>query len=120
MTTVHIYAPPATSRFVLAMTCPDCGKRTRMLGWDYEWHGATVVCLRCGREWQDGEWMALPFMRGARQHNIYEAKARWRRFTRAHQLMAPPANDMPTASNQVADVHSDGPLGNSDIIAPRP
>ena len=75
----HIYAPPVTSRFVLAKTCPDCGQRTRMLGWAYEWYGATVVCLRCGREWQGGEWMPLPFMREARQHNIDEAKYRWRR-----------------------------------------
>ncbi len=82
MPKVHIYAPPVTRRFVLAKTCPDCGKRTRMLGWAYEWHGATVVCLRCGREWQDGEWMPLPFMRGARAHNIAEAKDRWRRGSR--------------------------------------
>jgi Zn ribbon nucleic-acid-binding protein len=76
---VHIYAPPATHRFVLAKTCPDCGKRTRMLGWSYEWHGASLTCLRCGREWQGGEWMPLPFIRGAMAHNIAEAKARWRR-----------------------------------------
>ena len=74
-----IYAPPSTGRFVLAKTCPDCGKRTRMLGWSYEWHGASVTCLRCGRRWEGGEWMPLPFMRGARQHNIDEAKYRWRR-----------------------------------------
>lgn len=79
MPTVHIYAPPVTERFIRAGNCPDCGKRTRFLGWCYEWHGPTQVCIRCGRTWQDGEWMPLPFMRGARAHNIAEAKARWRR-----------------------------------------
>ena len=54
MPAVYIYAPPASHRFVLAKTCPDCGKRTRMLGWSYEWHGASLTCLRCGREWQGG------------------------------------------------------------------
>lgn len=81
MTAIHIYAPPVTRRFVLARTCPDCGKRTRMLGFYYEWHGATVTCLRCGREWRDGEWMPLPFMRGARAHSIAAAKAHWRRLS---------------------------------------
>ena len=80
--TVHIYAPPVTRRFVLARTCPDCKKRTRMLGFCWEWHGASVTCLRCGREWQDGEWMPLPFMRGARAHNISAAKELWRRIGR--------------------------------------
>ena len=75
----HIYAPPIMQRFVVATVCPDCKKRTRMLGWAYEWHGPTTVCLRCGREWHDGEWAALPFMRGARQRNIDAAKTTWRR-----------------------------------------
>lgn len=76
---VHIYAPKPTHRFILAKVCPDCGKRTRMLGWAYEWYGANLTCLRCGRHWDSGEWMPLPFIRGARQKSIAEAKARWRR-----------------------------------------
>ena len=75
---VHIYAPPAISRFIRSGVCPDCKKRTRFIGWCYEWHGASSTCLRCGREWQDGEWMPLPFMRGARERNIAKAKRRWR------------------------------------------
>lgn len=82
MPTVHIYTPPVIRRFVLTRTCPDCKKRTRMLGFGYEWHGASVTCLRCGREWQDGEWMPLPFMRGSRAHNIANAKEWWRRISR--------------------------------------
>ena len=82
MPAIHLYAPKPTSRWIRAGTCPDCKKRTRFLGWHYEWYGSDQVCLRCGREWSDGEWMPLPFMRGARAHNIAEAKARWRRGSR--------------------------------------
>ena len=83
MPAVHIYAPPVTRRFILTVAeCPDCKQRSRFLGFAYEWHGASLTCLRCGRQWEGGEWMALPFMRGARQHNIDEAKAHWRRLSR--------------------------------------
>ena len=63
---------------IIAGVCPDCGKRTRFLTWYYEWYGPTQVCLRCGRVWQDGEWMPLPSTRGARAQSIAKAKARWR------------------------------------------
>ena len=76
---VHINAPKAVKQKVIAGTCPDCKKRTRFLTWFYEWYGTDATCLRCGRKWQDAEWMPLPFMRGARKNNIDEAKDRWRR-----------------------------------------
>jgi len=83
---IHVYAPPATHRFVMAGVCPDCAKRTRFIGFAYEWFGASITCLRCGRHWEGGEWMPLPFIRGSRQHNINAAKTRWRRgsFRSAH------------------------------------
>ena len=76
---VHVYAPRATARSVRAAECPDCGRYTRFLCWSHEWHGPSQVCLRCGREWEDGEWMPLAFERGSRQKSIERAKARWRR-----------------------------------------
>ena len=82
MTASHIYAPLVMCRFVLARRCPDCGRRTRMLGFGYgDWHGANVTCLRCGREWQDSEWIPLPFSRSARENNIQAAKERWRKMS---------------------------------------
>lgn len=79
MTVLHIHAPAPVCKFVHSGTCPDCKRRSRFIGFEYEWYGADKTCLRCGRQWSDGEWMALPFMRGARQHNIDAAKRRWRR-----------------------------------------
>lgn len=76
---IHIHAPKPTMRTCIAGVCPDCKKRTRFLSWYVEWYGASQICLRCGREWEDGEWMPLPFVRGARQRNVDAAKARWRR-----------------------------------------
>jgi len=78
MTYVHVYAPPCTSKHVLTGTCPDCGKRSRFLTFSYEWYGPDSTCIRCGRSWSDGEWMPLPFVRGARQKEIDRAKARFR------------------------------------------
>ena len=78
---LHVYAPPAIARFVRVGACPDCKRRTRFLGWEYEWYGTTQVCLRCGRRWADGEWMALPSLRYARRQSIDGAKRRWRSET---------------------------------------
>ena len=78
MTRVHVYAPPPVSKFVSCGTCPDCKKRSRFIGLSYEWYGATQTCLRCGRTWQDGEWMPLDFVRGARQKSIDAAKRSFR------------------------------------------
>lgn len=40
MSTVHIHAPRATAKQVFAKTCPDCGKRTRMLAFFTPWYGS--------------------------------------------------------------------------------
>lgn len=78
MGTAHLHAPAATAKKADAETCPDCNKRTRMLSFFTPWYGWNSVCLRCGREWQDGQWMPLPFIRGVRQKNVEQAKKRWR------------------------------------------
>ena len=77
---IHIYAPSATAKRLHAETCPDCKKRTRMAEFFTPWYGWDSTCLRCGRNWKDGEWMALPFMRGSRKHNVDRAKAHWRKM----------------------------------------
>ena len=80
MSEVYIHAPLATAKRAKAETCPDCKRRTRMLEFFTPWYGWTCTCIRCGRKWIDGEWMPLPFMRGARQHEIDRAKDHWRRM----------------------------------------
>lgn len=78
MTAVHINVTRPTAKFAKAGKCPDCKKRTRFLGFFTPWYGHDSTCLRCGREWCDGEWVALPFCRGARAENIEAAKRKWR------------------------------------------
>jgi NMD protein affecting ribosome stability and mRNA decay len=80
MSIVHIHAPKATAKRVIAGHCPDCKKRSRFLVFHTPWYGNNQTCLRCGREWADGEWMRFPFVRGAREASIATAKMRWRRM----------------------------------------
>jgi len=76
---VYIHAPRYVARHIFAGHCFDCKRRTRFLAWSYEWYGAEVVCIRCGRHWSGGEWMTLPSYRYARRDSIADAKARWSR-----------------------------------------
>lgn len=78
MGTLHIYAPQPDSKFIRAGACPDCKAWSRFIGFHTPWYGSHQTCLRCGREWMDGEWMPLPFVRGSRTKNIEAAKKRWR------------------------------------------
>jgi len=78
---IHIYAPKASIKRISAGHCPDCGKWTRFLSFFTEWHGWDSTCLRCGREWHDGEWATLAFSRFARRDNIEAAKKRYRRMS---------------------------------------
>lgn len=75
---LHINLSRVDDKAVRACVCPDCKKRTRMLGFFQEWYGWAFTCLRCGRRYADGEWLPLPFMRGARPTSIATAKAHWR------------------------------------------
>jgi len=75
-----ICCSPVIKRRVRVGKCPDCGKHTRFLVWYYEWYGASQVCLRCGRRYEDGEWMPFPFACGnQRKISIEKAKKRWRK-----------------------------------------
>ena len=80
MTYVHIHAPQPDLKRIDTCVCPDCKQRTRMLCFHTPWYGWDDTCLKCGRHWQDGEWMPLPFERRARQNSIDSAKRRWRRM----------------------------------------
>ena len=42
----------------------------------YEWYGASVSCLRCGDQWNDGELSMRPLARGWRKRNIAEFEKR--------------------------------------------
>ena len=75
---IHIHAPRPTDRAILCKICPDCKRRSRFTAVFTEWYGWDVTCLRCGRNWQGGEWMPLPFTRQARQQSVGAAKRRWR------------------------------------------
>ena len=77
---MHIFSPPIEATRIIAGDCPDCGTWTRFLGWRQEWFGWYDTCLRCGRQWGDGEWIPLEFARGIRQYNIQHAKDLWRRL----------------------------------------
>ncbi len=70
----------ATAKRALPTTCLDCKRRTRIIEFFTPWYGWHSTCIRCGREWYDGEWVALEFARGVRQRNINAAKAMWRKM----------------------------------------
>lgn len=83
MERIHIYAPASTAKRIEAGDCPDCERRkrrprSRFLAFFTPWYGWRSTCLRCGREWADGEWMPLEFCRGVREINIQAAKKLWR------------------------------------------
>lgn len=78
---VHIHAPEVTDKAITATVCPDCKKRTRMIQFFQDWYGWHSTCLRCGRQWDGGEWLQLDFRRGVRADNIRRAKQRWRNLS---------------------------------------
>jgi hypothetical protein len=74
----HICAPAVVDRRVSRTVCLDCQKPTRMLSFFQEWYGWHSTCIRCGRQWDGGEWLSLEFRRGVRKANVENAKRRWR------------------------------------------
>jgi hypothetical protein len=75
---IHINRPRVTAKKIWRGTCLDCGKPTRFLSFHQDWYGWNSTCIRCGRVWDDGEWIVLPFVRGAREKSVASAKCRWR------------------------------------------
>lgn len=83
---VHIHDPMPSNKYIKSGDCPDCKKRTRFIVFYTDYYGIDSTCMRCGREWQDGEWCALPFIRGIRRLNIEEAKKKFRRMAALDKL----------------------------------
>lgn len=82
---IHIHAPQSVNRTARREVCPCCNKRSVLLAWFYEWYGASVVCLRCGDRWADGERLPRPFARGWRKDSIESARKLWKKqSTRTH------------------------------------
>ena len=75
---IHIHAPKATAKDLQRTACLDCKQPTIMIQFFTPWYGWDSTCIRCGRNWQDGEWMALDFVRQARQKSIGNARQKWR------------------------------------------
>lgn len=76
---IHIHAPETLrKRIVPCERCPDCKGKTLLLSFFQEWYGWHSTCIKCGRQFEDGEWIPLEFARGVRKANVASAKARWR------------------------------------------
>ena len=77
---VHIHAPQSTAKQQFWGVCLDCKQRARFVAFHTPWYGWDSTCTKCGRSWGDGEWLPLPFERGARQRSIRVALDRWARM----------------------------------------
>lgn len=71
---IHIHRAPFLAARTKRMHCLTCAKRRTFFGWFQEWYGWHVTCLGCGDQWEDGEMLERPFMRGWRAKNIETAK----------------------------------------------
>lgn len=75
---IHIHAPMSTAKELERTVCVDCKRKTIMLCFFTPWYGWDCTCIRCGRNWKDGDWMPLDFVRQSRQKSIAHAKNMWR------------------------------------------
>ena len=76
---MHIKWVKTDDKRLVRRYCLDCKVNSYAACFFEEWYGWDSTCLKCGREWCDGEWMALGFYRHARRDNIDGARRRWRR-----------------------------------------
>lgn len=79
---IVVCSPTIMERKKWRRICPNCTFRSTTVGFFAEWYGWHVICLHCGEEWQDGEWMERPCVAGWRQHNIEVARKRWKTLAR--------------------------------------
>ncbi len=77
---VHVHAPQPDEVSISRGLCLDCKRRSAFIDMFTPWYGWSNTCLRCGRTWEDGEWIALDFSRTARSDSIASAKRAYRRF----------------------------------------
>ena len=76
---IHINYTKTDDRQIVRKHCPDCGKRSYFACFFQNWYGWSSTCMRCGRRFEDGEWMPLAFMPKSREVNKSEARKRWKR-----------------------------------------
>lgn len=76
---VHVHTPRPDLAQITRGKCPDCERRSAFVQLHTPWYGWDTTCLRCGRNWADGEWIALPFCRTARRDSVAAAKRAYRR-----------------------------------------
>lgn len=75
---LHIHAPQPQMKSLTRASCGDCKQESLFVGFHTPWYGWDETCVRCGRHWQDGEWLPLDFYRYARRDSISRARKRWR------------------------------------------
>lgn len=85
---IHINAPQPNEVSIKWLTCADCQRYAPFTVLFTPYYGAELTCLRCGRRWSDGEWMALYFVRQSRQLSIAQAKKSWRRTYKNLRIQA--------------------------------
>ena len=73
MNHIHVCWTNYSIQEVRTMDCYTCGTIQRMLCQFQDWYGWTITCLTCGEQWQDGERVERPFMRGWRKLAIEAA-----------------------------------------------
>ena len=76
---IHISWVETHERRINWRDCPDCNRKSPIVSFCQHWYGVHSTCMRCGRQWSDGEWLPLPFCRGAREQSKAEARRRWKR-----------------------------------------
>ncbi len=59
--TVGFACTPRYRDYKAVYRCPTCECRTEHVYRDERWYGTTVMCTRCGDNWQDGELGPRPF-----------------------------------------------------------
>lgn len=75
---LHICWRKPSDRSMQSGTCLDCKKRTWFIRLLYDWEGWYSTCIKCGRQWFNGDWQALEFSRNSRRDNIESAKYDYR------------------------------------------
>ena len=75
---IHINWTKTHDKKITWTKCSDCGRFAPFAWFHQDWYGWSTTCLRCGRQWENGEWALLDFTRYARRDSIASAKKRWR------------------------------------------
>ena len=86
MSTIHINYTKTHEASICWRTCTDCQKRSPMVYLFQEWYGWDITCMRCGRSWQDGEWMPLDFLKRSREKSKQRARKRYKMFKESKEI----------------------------------